>query len=110
MTGTFMVLIVFVILVPSASDWIVNTYLPKTLIWQTEFQTWLSSQINDSRTATGVGLIISKFQMGSMFMGAVLAKVCEALFRWLMNKPYHDEKCIHERMAELELLKRPRRA
>jgi hypothetical protein len=60
MTGTFMVLIVFVILVPSASDWIVNTYLPKTLIWQTEFQTWLSSQINDSRTATGVGLINSK--------------------------------------------------
>ena len=54
--GSVGILVVLVIQFPTAAEWIVNTYMPKTIIWQTNFQTWLTQQVTDSRTATAMGL------------------------------------------------------
>jgi hypothetical protein len=105
-TGSMAIMVILMILWPDASNWVVNTYLPKTLIWQTEFQQWLAEKVSDRRMATTMGLVMKSYQFGSMLLGAVLSHVARAIFSILMKKSYHEEICMVEKLARL----RPRLA
>ena len=48
-------------------NWVINTFLSDTLIWQTEFQQWITQKINDPMTSSAIGLLIQRVQFGSAF-------------------------------------------
>lgn len=101
MTGTVAALILLFILWPDASSWIVNVFIPKTTVWQVDFQQWLVSKIAEPRITTGLGLLMSKVHFGSMILGAVLASMAAGVFRLLMQLRLHDEAVLREKIAIL---------
>src|SRR6516225_4227479 len=52
--GSVVVLVLLVILWPAAGNWVINTFLSETLIWQTEFQQWLTRMIEDPTTSSAI--------------------------------------------------------
>ena len=67
--GSVIVLLLLIILWPTADNWIINTFLSDTSIWQTEFQQWITQKIQDPTTSSAVGLLIQRVQFGSAFLG-----------------------------------------
>lgn len=106
MTGSIAMMIGLILFWPDSAEWIVNTYLSKTTIWQIQFQQWITAQISESRTATGVGLLISKLSIGSMVLGALFTKAWEWAYGKLMRRDYHDERCVLERVSRLDLARK----
>src|SRR5262249_34999725 len=53
--GSVIVLVLLIILWPAAGNWIINTFLSDTLIWQTEFQQWITQKIDDPTTSPSLG-------------------------------------------------------
>lgn len=100
--GAIALMVVLVILFPSASDWIVNFYYAKTTIWQTEFQLWLTPKLGDSRAATAAGLFLGTTKLGQLFLGFALGAVCKWLFGLAMQKR-HLEHCVHEEHVAKQL-------
>jgi hypothetical protein len=70
--GSVVVLLLLIILWPQAGNWVINTFLSDTLIWQTEFQQWITQKINDPMTSSAIGLLIQRVQFGSAFLGFFL--------------------------------------
>ena len=62
--GSVVVLLLLIILWPGAGNWVINTFLSDTLIWQTEFQQWITQKINDPMTSSAIGLLIQRVQFG----------------------------------------------
>lgn len=67
--GSVVVLLLLIILWPAAGNWIINTFLSDTIIWQTEFQQWITQRIGDPTTSSAIGLLIQRVQFGSAFLG-----------------------------------------
>ena len=118
--GSVGILVVLVILFPTAAEWIVNTYMPRTIIWQTNFQTWLTQQVTDSRTATAMGLILKSFSLGSALLGFVFGQFSQAFFSTVLGKSFHyrmhteqvalslnrDGVAHEKRLAQVEIVQR----
>jgi hypothetical protein len=66
--GSVVVLLLLIILWPVAGNWVINTFLSDTLIWQTEFQQWITEKIRDPTTSSAIGLLIQRVQFGSAFL------------------------------------------
>ena len=67
--GSVVVLLLLIILWPAGGNWVINTFLSDTLIWQTEFQQWITQKIDDPTTSYAIGLLIQRIQFGSAFLG-----------------------------------------
>ena len=65
--GSVVVLLLLIILWPAGGNWVINTFLSDTLIWQTEFQQWITQKIDDPTTSSAIGLLIQRIQFGSAF-------------------------------------------
>jgi hypothetical protein len=87
--GSVVVLLLLIILWPGAGNWVINTFLSDTLIWQTEFQQWITQKINDPMTSSAIGLLIQRVQLGSAFLGFLTGWGAKALVEFLMGKGYH---------------------
>lgn len=94
--GSVGILLLLIILWPAASDWIVNHYLAKTTIWQTEFQMMLTENLSDSRTATALGFLLKGVQFGSVALGYVIGRVSQKLICGMMGRAYHHRETIKE--------------
>ena len=66
--GSVVVLLLLIILWPAGGNWVINTFLSDTLIWQTEFQQWITQKIDDPTTSSAIGLLIQRIQFGSAFL------------------------------------------
>lgn len=89
--GSVVVLLLLIILWPGAGNWVINTFLSDTLIWQTEFQQWITQKINDPMTSSAIGLLIQRVQLGSAFLGFLTGWGAKALVEFLMGKGYHTK-------------------
>jgi hypothetical protein len=87
--GSVVVLLLLIILWPAAGNWMINTFLSKTLIWQTEFQQWLTRMIDDPTTSSAIGLLVQRIQFGSAFLGFVSGWATKWLLEKLMGKTFH---------------------
>ena len=58
--GSVVVLLLLIILWPEAGNWVINTFLSVTLIWQTELQQWITQKISDPMTSSAIGLLIQR--------------------------------------------------
>ena len=87
--GSVIVLLLLIILWPTAGNWIINTFLSDTLIWQTEFQQWITQQIQDPTTSSAIGLLIQRVQFGSAFLGFLSGWGAKWVLEKLMGKGYH---------------------
>jgi hypothetical protein len=87
--GSVIVLLLLIILWPTAGNWIINTFLSDTLIWQTEFQQWITQKIQDPTTSSAVGLLIQRVQFGSAFLGFLTGWGAKWVLEKLMGKGYH---------------------
>jgi hypothetical protein len=87
--GSVMILVLLIILWPAAGNWIINTFLSDTLIWQTEFQQWITQKIEDPTTSSAIGLLIQRVQFGSAFLGFLSGWGAKWLLEKVMGKPYH---------------------
>src|SRR5262249_35109269 len=87
--GSVIVLVLLIILWPAAGNWIINTFLSDTLIWQTEFQQWITQKIEDPTTSSAIGLLIQRVQFGSAFLGFVSGWGAKWLLEKVMGKRYH---------------------
>jgi ABC-type microcin C transport system permease subunit YejB len=87
--GSFIVLVLLIILWPAAGNWIINTFLSDTLIWQTEFQQWITQKIEDPTTSSAIGLLIQRVQFGSAFLGFLSGWGSKWLLEKVMGKRYH---------------------
>jgi hypothetical protein len=83
------VLLLLIILWPEAGNWVINTFLSVTLIWQTEFQQWITQKITDPMTSSAIGLLIQRIQFGSAFLGFVGGWGAKWLIGLLMGKGFH---------------------
>ncbi len=92
-------MIMLFILMPNASDWIVNSYLNRTEIWQREFQSWLTQKFDDPRVRTAGGLMLKSWPIGAAFMGIVLSATCRKIISLLMHSRYLEDREFHERAA-----------
>jgi hypothetical protein len=87
--GSVVVLLLLIILWPEAGNWVINTFLSDTLIWQTQFQQWITQKINDPMTSSAIGLLIQRVQFGSAFLGFLAGWGAKSLIELLMGKGYH---------------------
>ena len=87
--GSVIVLVLLIILWPTAGNWIINTFLSDTLIWQTEFQQWITQKIDDPTTSYAIGLLIQRVQFGSAFLGFLSGWSAKWLLEKVMGKRYH---------------------
>jgi hypothetical protein len=87
--GSVIVLVLLIILWPAAGNWIINTFLSDTLIWQTEFQQWITQKIEDPTTSSAIGLLIQRVQFGSAFLGFLSGWGSKWLLEKVMGKRYH---------------------
>ena len=98
--GSVVVLLLLIILWPAAGNWIINTFLSDTLIWQTEFQQWITQKINDPMTSSAIGLLIQRVQFGSAFLGFLTGWGAKALIEFLMGKGYHTKIKVGDTRAQ----------
>src|SRR5262245_54160447 len=89
--GSVIVLLLLIILWPAAGNWIINTFLSDTLIWQTEFQQWITQKIEDPTTSSAIGLLLQRVQFGSAFLGFLSGWACKWLLEKLMGKRFHTK-------------------
>jgi len=89
--GSVVVLLLLIILWPAAGNWVINTFLSDTLIWQTEFQQWITEKIQDPTTSSAIGLLIQRVQFGSAFLGFLSGWGTKWLLEKLMGKQYHTK-------------------
>jgi hypothetical protein len=87
--GSVVVLLLLIILWPEVGNWMINTFLSATLIWQTEFQQWITQKISDPMTSSAIGLLIQRIQFGSAFMGFLSGWCAKWLIEVLMGKGFH---------------------
>ena len=87
--GSVIVLVLLIILWPAAGNWIINTFLSDTLIWQTEFQQWITQKIEDPTTSSAIRLLIQRVQFGSAFLGFLSGWGAKWLLEKVMGKRYH---------------------
>ena len=87
--GSVVVLLLLVILWPAAGNWVINTFLSDTIIWQTEFQQWVTRNINDPTTSSAIGLLIQRVQFGSAFLGFLAGWGAKWLIGTVMGKSFH---------------------
>jgi hypothetical protein len=87
--GSVLVLVLLVILWPAAGNWVINTFLSDTIIWQTEFQQWVTRNINDPTTSSAIGLLIQRIQFGSAFLGFLAGWSAKWLIETVMGKSFH---------------------
>jgi hypothetical protein len=87
--GSVVVLLLLIILWPVAGNWVINTFLSDTLIWQTEFQQWITQRIADPTTSSAIGLLIQRVQFGSAFLGFLSGWGTKWLLEKVMGKKYH---------------------
>jgi hypothetical protein len=87
--GSVVVLVLLVILWPAAGNWVINTFLSDTIIWQTEFQQWVTRNINDPTTSSAIGLLIQRIQFGSAFLGFLAGWGAKWLIGTIMGKSFH---------------------
>jgi hypothetical protein len=87
--GSVVVLLLLIILWPAAGNWVINTFLSDTLIWQTEFQQWITQRIEDPTTSSAIGLLIQRVQFGSAFLGFLSGWGTKWLLERIMGKKYH---------------------
>jgi hypothetical protein len=87
--GSVAMILLLIIFWPAAGNWLINTFLPETLIWQTEFQQWVTQKIEDPTTSSAIGLLIQRVQFGSAFLGFLTGWFTKWLIEILMGKPYH---------------------
>jgi hypothetical protein len=87
--GSVVVLVLLVILWPAAGNWVINTFLSDTIIWQTEFQQWVTRNINDPTTSSAIGLLIQRIQFGSAFLGFLAGWAAKWLIGTVMGKSFH---------------------
>jgi hypothetical protein len=90
--GSVVVLVLLVILWPAAGNWVINTFLSDTIIWQTEFQQWVTRNINDSTTSSAIGLLIQRIQFGSAFLGFLAGWGSKWLIGTVMGKSFHTRR------------------
>ncbi len=86
--GSVAVILLLVILWPAAGNWIINTFLPDAVIWQTQFQRWITGVIDDPTISSTVGLLIQRIQLGSAFLGFVAGWAAKWLIETIMGKSY----------------------
>lgn len=87
--GSVMLLLLLIILWPAGGNWVINTFLSDTLIWQTEFQQWITQKIDDPITSSAVGLLLQRIQLGSAFLGFLSGWASKWLLEKLMGKGFH---------------------
>jgi hypothetical protein len=87
--GSFILLLLLIILWPEAGNWVINTFLSMTLIWQTEFQQWITQKIADPLTSSAIGLLIQRIQFGSAFLGFLSGWVAKWVVETVMGKAFH---------------------
>ena len=87
--GSVVVLLLLIILWPEVGNWVINTFLSVTLIWQTEFQQWITQKISDPMTSSAIGLLIQRIQFGSAFLGFLSGWAAKWLIELLMGKGFH---------------------
>jgi hypothetical protein len=87
--GSVVVLLLLIILWPAAGNWVINTFLSDTLIWQTEFQQWITQKIEDPTTSSAIGLLIQRVQFGSAFLGFLSGWGAKWVLEKLMGKRFH---------------------
>lgn len=88
--GSVFLLVLLIILWPSAGNWVINSFLPAALIWQTEFQQWITQKIADPITSSTIGLLIQRVQFGSAFLGFVSGWLAKWVIEVVMMKRYHQ--------------------
>lgn len=88
--GSVFLLVLLIILWPSAGNWVINTFLPAALIWQTEFQQWITQKIADPITSSTIGLLIQRIQFGSAFLGFISGWLAKWVIETVMMKKYHQ--------------------
>jgi hypothetical protein len=87
--GSVVVLVLLIILWPAGGNWVINTFLSDTLIWQTEFQQWITQKIDDPTTSSAIGLLIQRIQFGSAFLGFLSGWFSKWLLEKLLGKGFH---------------------
>ena len=87
--GSVVVLLLLIILWPAAGNWVINTFLSDTLIWQTQFQQWITQRIDDPTTSSAIGLLIQRVQFGSAFLGFLSGWGAKWVLEKLMGKGFH---------------------
>jgi|GraSoiStandDraft_4_1057263.scaffolds.fasta_scaffold1769699_1 hypothetical protein len=97
--GSVVVLLLLIILWPAAGNWLINTFLSDTLIWQTEFQQWITQKIDDPTTSSAIGLLIQRVQFGSAFLGFLTGWGAKWLLETLMGKGFHSRVRIGQTQA-----------
>jgi hypothetical protein len=90
-------------LVPAAGNWVINTFLSETLIWQTELQQWLTQLIEDPTTSSAIGLLIQRVQFGSVFLGFLTGWGAKWFIEILMGKAFHAKARVRDGAAGAEL-------
>jgi hypothetical protein len=95
--GSVVILLLLIILWPTAGNWLINTFLSDTLIWQTEFQQWITQRIEDPTTSSAIGLLIQRVQFGSAFLGFLSGWGAKWLLEKLMGKGFHTKFTTKER-------------
>ena len=89
--GSVLVLLLLIILWPAGGNWVINTFLSDTLIWQTEFQQWITQKIDDPTTSSAIGLLMQRIQFGSAFLGFLSGWGSKWLLEKLMGKGFHTK-------------------
>ena len=89
--GSVMLLLLLIILWPAGGNWVINTFLSDTLIWQTEFQQWITYKIEDPVTSSAIGLLLQRIQFGSAFLGFLSGWASKWLLEKLMGKGFHTK-------------------
>jgi hypothetical protein len=87
--GSMAVLVLLIILWPGAGNWVINTFLSDTIIWQTEFQQWVTRNINDPMASSAIGFLIQRVQFGSAFLGFLAGWAAKWLIGTVMGKSFH---------------------
>jgi hypothetical protein len=87
--GSVLVLLLLIILSPAVGNWVINTFLSDTLIWQTKLQEWITQKIEDPTTSSAIGLLIQRIQFGSAFLGFLSGLAAKWLLEKLMGKGFH---------------------
>ncbi len=90
--GSVVVLLILTILWPAAGNWVINTFLSDTIIWQTEFQQWVTKNIDDPITSSAIGLLMQRIQFGSAFLGFVAGWGAKWLIGTIMGRSFHTGK------------------
>ena len=89
--GSVVVLLLLIILWPAGGNWVINTFLSDTLIWQTEFQQWITQKIDDPATSSAIGLLMQRIQFGSAFLGFLSGWSSKWLLEKLLGKGFHTK-------------------